>query len=439
MKRFYAIIIALVLTFSLLSACDSDSVRTDADDLTLEEKIYGLSLIWKEAEYNFVFWDMLDGLDWDSAYNEALERVINTKDTREYYLELMRFTALLRDGHTDVWFPTELFEQYGELPFASRYIDGKHIILNTDADLEHALYSEILEINGTPIQQYIEEEVFPYIWHEKFDSVYDFTFMMIPIIEDGNEIELTTDNGVYRVKPTIDDIDWVRSFSFEYTEEVTQIHASDTLIVSITDDNIAVITIPTFSNDDLPNQFYGILPQIEDCKGFLIDVRWNGGGNSSNADAVAQAFIDGEFQNSRSRMPIHNGTHKAWRRNYRTFEDSIDTVHIQRCPLFINAPVVVLANERSASAAEDFLVALDNIDRITIVGAASYGSTGQPLFGVLPGGGTYRICTRWCLYPNGKEFINVGVEPHIYADFDYINWYDGAFDTAITALREQTD
>jgi hypothetical protein len=28
-------------------------------NLSLEEKVYGLSLIWKEAEYSFAFWDNL--------------------------------------------------------------------------------------------------------------------------------------------------------------------------------------------------------------------------------------------------------------------------------------------------------------------------------------------------------------------------------------------
>ena len=42
-------------------------------ELSLEERVYGLSLIWKEAEYNFPFWKRLKGLDWDKAYREAPE------------------------------------------------------------------------------------------------------------------------------------------------------------------------------------------------------------------------------------------------------------------------------------------------------------------------------------------------------------------------------
>ena len=42
-------------------------------------KIYELSKIWKEAAYNFAFWDRVD-IDWDEEYNKALARVLNTKD-----------------------------------------------------------------------------------------------------------------------------------------------------------------------------------------------------------------------------------------------------------------------------------------------------------------------------------------------------------------------
>lgn len=85
-------------------------------ELSLEERVYGLSLIWKEAEYNFPFWNRLEGLDWDKAYREALPKVTAASDMREYYLELSRFISLLRDGHTDLQFPHEVIQDAGQLP-----------------------------------------------------------------------------------------------------------------------------------------------------------------------------------------------------------------------------------------------------------------------------------------------------------------------------------
>jgi len=409
-------------------------------NLTLEEKIYGLSLLWKEAEYNFAFWDNLKDLDWSKAYIEALKKVMETNDDREYYLELSKFISLLRDGHTGIKFPDGMLEMYGTLPIEVLYFDKKHIIINTIKEFEDKIFSEIISINEVPVQQYIEEKIFPYIWHEKFDSAYWQVFYLIPIIEAGNEITVETDKGIFNVKPSKEKIQWIKKITLAKNKNLTQIFKSSLLEVNITNDNLAVITIPSFMDDNLPNEFYGILPKIKDCKGFLIDLRWNGGGNSGNADSVAQAFINGSFQNSRHKIPVHKGIHKAWGVEYRVMEDETFETQISECPTFIGSPVVILENFGTASAAEDFLIVFDNISRATIVGTPSYGSTGQPLSIDMPFGGGFRICTRWCLYPNGKEFINIGVVPHIYADLslsDYINNIDSVFEKGLKVLRDK--
>ena len=74
-------------------------------------------------------------------------------------------------------------------------------------------------------------------------------------------------------------------------------------------------------------------------------------------------------------------------------------------------PVLVLTSAATFSAAEDFAVAFDSMQRGTMVGEPTGGSTGQPLFIKLPGGGTARICTKQDAYPDGRAFVGVGVQP----------------------------
>ncbi len=59
-------------------------------------KIYEVSKIWKEAAYNFAFWDKID-IDWDEEYRKTLTRVLETNNLYDYYIELNRFVALLGD------------------------------------------------------------------------------------------------------------------------------------------------------------------------------------------------------------------------------------------------------------------------------------------------------------------------------------------------------
>ena len=61
--------------------------------LTVEERLYGLSLIWQEANYNFAFFDRVPDLDWEASYKEYIPQVIAADDIFTYYDLLARFTA----------------------------------------------------------------------------------------------------------------------------------------------------------------------------------------------------------------------------------------------------------------------------------------------------------------------------------------------------------
>lgn len=103
-------------------------------------------------------------------------------------------------------------------------------------------------------------------------------------------------------------------------------------------------------------------------------------------------------------------------------------------------PVIVLTSPRTFSAAEDFAVAFDAMQRGTIVGEATGGSTGQPLLFSLPGGGSGRVCTKRDTYPDGREFVGVGVQPHIKVAptvADFRNGRDTVLEAALAELKKR--
>lgn len=429
-----------------------------------ELKIYELSLIWKEAAYNFAFWQGLSAtLDWDKAYKEALPAVLKTTNIYDYYLELMKFVALLRDGHTDVQFPScvwESAEYTSKLPIHVVYFGGNFIIGNVKhcaGDMVKR-WSIIKKINGVKIQDYLKKNIFPYIWHEKLDSM---GYQVHNFISNGPlgsvvELELDYEGEIYTVKleRTKGDVDWLYSgIELIPIESLTTVHESDSHKIEMTGDNIAVITINTMENDNLPEEFYASLPLLEKARGYVIDIRYNGGGNSSNGDGVASAFLGAGFKNGRSLHPIHIGVYKAsarfanfgdmtweevkaqygdWaekmykipRQEY--YEEEIFSYENSSIPAnTITAPLVVLTTANTGSAAEDFLIALEHAKRATFVGTATYGSTGQPLMIDLESGGRVRICTRHCTHIDGREFINIGVLPHVHFEPTLEDWKTG--------------
>lgn len=441
--------------------------------LTIKDQIYGVSMIWSEAKYNFPFWNTRKNINWDAAYQEILEKVMKPMSLLDYYLELMRFISLLNDGHTFINFPEEISKDFSALPIKIKNYNGKHIITNVAEGCPVPVFSEVLQINGSDFDIYMKEKILPYCWNIKPSSAYEmlYTFRwldgnadknvyaFIPIIEKGNKIELLTSNGLYSITPVDRNINWSLPYSLKCTENLAEIFKSEGLIINTTFDNIAVITLSTFMDDQMPANFYSQLSKLKDFRGFVIDIRNNGGGHSNNADAFSQAFIEGEFQSGKVKHAVHIGAYKAWGTgtdfnkwnlnnsfarkvydvcNNNLFEEEISTAYYPDCPMTLNQPVVILENAATGSSSENLLINFDNINRATIVGVPSYGTTGNPLFIELPGNGLARICTRRYTYPNGKEFINIGIEPHIHADLtldDLLNGRDGVLDKGLDALR----
>ena len=102
---------------------------------------------------------------------------------------------------------------------------------------------------------------------------------------------------------------------------------------------------------------------------------------------------------------------------YYDFSYSPDTISIDDLKLLKNnriiVPTAILIGHNTASAAEDFLIYADNQKHITKIGEPTFGSTGQPMLFDLVNGCKARVCTKKDTYPNGKEFVGIGIQPDI--------------------------
>lgn len=110
-----------------------------APDLSAADKVAGLSELWAQAKYGFAnFWHVPQ-LDWDQMYRDYIPQVLNTSSTLSYYSVLQRFYAQLQDGHSNVYFPTQIYDQMARLPIRTRLMDGHMLVLGSrypEADLQ---------------------------------------------------------------------------------------------------------------------------------------------------------------------------------------------------------------------------------------------------------------------------------------------------------------
>ncbi|RYY93125.1 MAG: peptidase S41, partial [Chitinophagaceae bacterium] len=408
----------------LLFAAGSASAQFP-NTLSAADKVYGLSRFWQEVNYNFVYLDKVDRTMWDSAYKAAITEVQATKNDYDYYRSLQRFCALLNDGHTNVWMPQwknlpkNYTSMFGDYRFFLENIDGKAIIVRTNTAKKDELPvgTEVTEVNGLPVKEYIAKNVTPYISSSTsyvredggianlftgFEGdQYDATFRR----PDGKVLRLhlthaqTADESVFPAFPpqrSLLDFRWL-------------------------DGGIAYVALNSFEDPKIDTLFDALLPELYKAKGLVIDLRYNGGGATGIGTHIlkyltADTLLYGARSSSRQHVP----TFKAWgrwtkpedtvgnsweRRNLLSFQDKVvyefeyspDTVRL-RAPRVV-APTVLLTGHHTASSAEDFLIYADNQKHMLRMGEPTFGSTGQPYMFDMPGGGGARVCTKKDTYP----------------------------------------
>ena len=441
-----------------------------------EQKIYELSLIWKEVEYNFAFWDNINkDIDWDQEYKIALKKVLSTDNLFDYYLELKRFVSLLKDGHTDVSFPSEIYDSpkyNSSLPVSFGYINGEYYVMAVKECVKDKIrvFSKILKINDINVHDYIKDNIFPYIWHEKIDSCAYHLFNLLHMGENGSKVKLTLEFETKQyevvISRTFKDYSWCKRPSL-LCDEFNDNLEFKTHSIHVTKDNIAVIKINSFGDNEFPTELFGNFDLLKKAKGYIIDIRNNGGGNSDNALALAGLFIGKEFLSDVMKYPVHYGPFKAWAtqvsfgdktwdevkeevgnskwwekvykvHKHEFFEETTSSANLPNLPGKLNGPIVILCSEQTASSAENFILYMKHHTNSIIVGNNTYGSTGLPLPIKLDSGGNFRVCTQHCFELNGNEFINIGITPDvkcINTIDDYKKEFDNVFKKGLDIIR----
>ncbi|TMP67291.1 S41 family peptidase [Pseudoalteromonas sp. S1609] len=133
-------------------------------------------------------------------------------------------------------------------------------------------------------------------------------------------------------------------------------------------------------------------------KGLIIDLRDNPGGTLKSAVAVADLFLqDGLIVTTKGR-----------------FYDSNQSFYAKRGDILKGAPIVVLINENSASAAEILAAALKENLRAKIVGSQSFGKgTVQSLIPLGDGDTALKLTTARYFTPLGESIEGIGVTPNV--------------------------
>jgi C-terminal processing protease CtpA/Prc len=395
-----------------------------SENLSDADKVSGLSLLWAEARFGFAnFWHVPD-LNWDETYKSYLPRVLATKSTAEYYQVLQRFYALLQDGHTGVYEPQEL--RTIPVPFQTRLVDGRVLVVGAyDArfDMQGVKPGdEVVSVNGQPVQEWAQERVAPYVTasspQDRDERVY-FRGLMRGKAGTVFHLVLRTPDGAESSHNfTVGSHDPAPEFEFKMLPG-----------------EVAYVALNEFENNKDAEEWDRHWPEIVKAKAVILDMRRNGGGDDGVGAHILATLIDRPVPWPKQESPEWIATYRAWGQAQPTMRYPGGSLNPDATHRFAGK-VVMLTSANTFSAAEDTAVLFATSRRGVIVGEATGGSTGQPLSFNLPGGGTARVCSKHDSFPDGREFVGVGVTPDVAAHVTRDDLVRGTDSVLAAGLKE---
>lgn len=237
-----------------------------------------------------------------------------------------------------------------------------HILKNSSAQSENVLAGDsILSINDIDVKNMSLEEIHEYLENLKGKKV-------VLKIKRGDEI---------------------------LTKELERKEiALDTMSYKITKDNIGIIKLSNIMGEKALKDFKKILDETNYTKGIVIDLRNNYGGILANAIQMADYILsENEIVSIESR-----GKTKL-------------KIYADEKAFFIQKPIVILVNKKTASAAEILAGALTCSADAILLGERTYGKNSiQQVIPMANKSGLMITSDKYIL-PNGADIHNIGIKP----------------------------
>ncbi len=200
------------------------------------------------------------------------------------------------------------------------------------------------------------------------------------------------------------------------------------------DDGIGYILIDSWSRDhtEALEQAYEAIWEFSDAPGLIVDVRPNGGGAEPLAQDLAGCFID---------KPVVYAKHVYRAADQPSgFSEPRERVlpPNKRRPKY-RGKIVVLMGPANMSSCEAFLLMMKQVPGCRLIGASSYGSSGNPKPTDLGNGVTVYLSSWKSLRPDGTCFEGEGIAPDfpIKATQTEFKAADLVLQAALTLLRRR--
>ncbi len=174
----------------------------------------------------------------------------------------------------------------------------------------------------------------------------------------------------------------------------------------VLDDNIGYIRYESFLEGIGEGNLDDCLTYLALCRGLIIDIRNNGGGELTTAEKLAGRFVQEKTLVSYMQHKTGKGHNDFSSLEARYLEPSSN--------IRWHKPVCVLTNRSVFSAANDFAVMMHTLPNVKLVGDHTGGGSGMPMTNSLPNGWSVRY-SACPMYDAKKQQTEFGIDPDVKA------------------------
>lgn len=362
-------------------------------NLSLYKRLFIFHKTLQLIDYYFVYRENLDGGNTDHLYNKYIDEVIKTGNNYKFSLLMKRVLAELKNSHC-FYFDKNVYPKHGtNLGFYAFYHDHKKCWIVSKTKTDGVSAGDIVKkIDDEPVEKFFSRKK-QYISASSDRDARNRLFFIFGMFNAGNKIKF--DNGT--------------SVTVKNTESVFEEAPSHTLL----HDKIPYISIPSFDMK-YHKKIYRYIKRYFSYDNLIIDLRDNSGG--STPKYLIKLLMDKKYRDPLYTVIYHRDA--FWNINHYTHPGEYalkKTTQNYKLPAkyHYTGNILILVNEITISAGEDFLIPFKDNGRAIIIGSKTAGSDGDFYGYTFKGGISVGIGAVKVEYPDGSHFEGEGIEPDI--------------------------
>lgn len=403
------------------TATDTGLVSTT----TREGRLAVFDDLWQTVADRY-YTETFHGVDWRAQRSVFRPLAAEAGSTREFYTELRRLLGLLQDAHTRVYAPDEKFDwqhpRFISVGISIRDVEGHPTVFRVErgSPAEHAglRAGDLIEtINGQPATALLEQRQ----REIRSSTARAAHLQALGALTDG-------------LAETDLEIKWRDEKAREHQASLRRRWRERRFALRTYQPGKGFVAIELDAfTQALAFELAGAAREkLEHARGIILDLRNNGGGDTSAMAEIASIFLPpatklGQFLDRHGNIIVALETDAM-------FGGALDRISTAQIPL------VILTSERTSSAAEIFAAALRQRAKVAVLGGQTCGCVlAIRAQHELPDGGRLDVSELDYRTAKGERLEGQGVSPDETISFTRRDLYahrDPAIESAKAHLRK---